>query len=257
MLVLFEDNARTPSSCLIRSSSPFGCATLFADGASRVLSHLEEIASQSNLVLVYMDLVPNNISSIQAVSDVLNWVVMTEASVLLVPLICTEFHILQAISRNYAIPDEVEHLLDLQFSNLARSAEKQYKDCLNKLIGNSLSHCFNNENKRSNSRYGLWYKQDCTGVCDICRAGGLELSLMSKAYDFCLSLPVFAGSQQFYGAHKVDVSSIRLCALYQNRFLFYNQLCNSLSLSFNTILGNVFCLLDATYDYLVRSGVCK
>ena len=257
MLVLFEDNVRTPSSCLIRSSNPFGRATFFADGASQVLDHLKEIVSQSNLVLVYMDLVPNNTSSIQAVSDVLNWIVATEASVLLVPLICTEFHILQAVSKHYDVPDEVEHLLDLRFSNLVRSAEKQYKDCLNKVVGNALSHCFNNENKRSNSRYGLWYKQDCKGICNTCRAGGSELSSISKAYDFCLSLPVFAGSRQFYDVHKSDVSPMHLSDLYQSRFLFYNQLCSSLSLSFNITLGNVFCLLDSTYDCLVCNAVCK
>lgn len=195
---IFEDNANSPVSHLLASSSN-GESYIFSGGSYSVLKTVMSVYTKEDEFYVFFDVVPNNVRTKEAY-EILRLSVQENKllNIHIIPIICVEYYVLRMLTTyNYVSTDEsineVVFNFDLGvFTNYVTkigcnpSVERVCKTLLRSLH----KVCMRNESSKQNPLYGLFYMQDCE--CDerYCSIGCRDC-LRLKAERMCCTLPVF------------------------------------------------------------------
>ena len=256
MRILFEDSDEAPSSLLLKSCSN-GNNIYFSNGAGKLAREMSKHLKFDTL-LVFMDVVPNNKSTINLYNS-LNTDFEDDIDnnrLLIIPIICIEYIILTMLIKwNYIQEEEIDGLhyliTDFNYSELSslpdvrnnttlqNSLEKICKYFLNNIKHKCMKNGFEYKSKNNikqgrdySSIKGIFYETDChCGKVrdDYC---SIESSLIEKADRLYITLPVF---DVINDEHKSSLESLGVSIVkydindklkdIQN---FYNNICSQL-----------------------------
>lgn len=244
MRILFEDNENSPVSVLLRNSC-MGDIIEFSNGVARLCALASEYLNE-DLLLVFIDLVPNNKATWYYYADLLDLQVKAR-NMYVCPIFCIEFYVLLMLQRDGYIQEAA--LTDGLFGDLvkeellrSKTLEKRFKLELSRL--GSLSFCLLNSRSLTNSTTrGYFYEKDCP-CGGFCRLNSRNHSLSEKANALYTCLPVL-----LLPAHKRDNIASNLYTLvswedaFQAQVKLYEKYCAALDMSNILVQSDVMCLI--------------
>lgn len=242
VVMLFEDNKDSASSCLLKSAYN-GKNVEFSCGYNRLLKKLKELYNSNDIFFVFVDVAPNNPFTVEFYKSFLDYdFVRSHDNIYTVPIVCIEYYLFWSVynlgyircnSRSTTLA--LEHLiLHPSFSELSscfkkrsESIEQMYKIFFDKKPGYNNVKCM--INGIPSEDFGLFYRIDCDN-CSIkdCPLGCSD-TLVLKAERLYTSLPVFAVVDTTHEKLLRDLSlsfkSISPQELLDNVKNFYNNMC--------------------------------
>lgn len=256
--LIFEDNKKTPSSILLKSSS-YGQHIHFSAGVNNLLNKALELRSTENIVYAFYDLAPNNSKTVNRYYHLVEDILTNKAlyyNIYLVPILCIEFYICKFLLQNnlIALPKDETLALEAMIPNFNYSSVPiKFKTW--EYTANSIEHLFkhlikqhylpcihnkfeyeddDNKIRKSPSLCGLFYEKDCT--CDLrychfkCR-----MTMQYKSEKLYFLLPVFfvegtrcapSSDSAVHPYHNITVTELA-----NERQLFYSELCEGLGVA--------------------------
>ncbi len=253
--LVFEDNKKTPSSILLKSSS-YGQHIHFSGGVNNLLNTALELRGTENIIYAFYDLVPNNSRTVNRYNRWIEDILINKTlyyNIYLVPIVCIEFYICEFLLQNnlIALPKDEILALEAMIPNFNYSSVPiKFKTW--EYTANSIEHLFkhliqqhylpcihnkfeyeddDNTIRKSPSLYGLFYEKDCT--CDLryCRFKS-RMTIQYKSEKLYFLLPVFFIKNIRYAPVSDDTvfpyHMITITELVKERQHFYNELCEGL-----------------------------
>ena len=213
MKIIFEDSNDAPSSVLLRNCF-LGDSIIFSEGCHNIPEYIERYIELDDIV-IFVDLVPDNMATINFYNDLVSEYQDFIASnrLMICPILCIEYIILKMLlTYGYLRDTIVRDAVALDFSSnsikdlvardkkASKTMEKLMKSILIDISSKSGKRCLRNSFKYSNidgvmtrrtdSRFGVFYESDC--LCDMYRCTlDVRNTLKIKAEELYVSLPVF------------------------------------------------------------------
>lgn len=213
MKIIFEDSNNAPSSVLLRNCF-LGDSIIFSEGCHNIPEYIERYIESDDIV-TFVDLVPDNMSTINFYNDLVSEYrdFIERNRLMICPILCIEYIILKMLlTYGYLTDTIVVDAVALDFrsnsikdllardKNASKTMEKLMKSILVDISSKSGKRCLRNSFKYSNidgvmtrkmdSRFGIFYENDC--LCNIYRCSlGIRNTLKVKAEELYVSLPVF------------------------------------------------------------------
>jgi hypothetical protein len=232
MIIIFEDNANTPSSVLLRHSC-FSDKLRFSEGNKKLLVTISKYLSE-DIVLVFVDVVPDNECSVMTYIDIRTRFI-NNTNVFVMPILCIEYILLLFLKEYYpnmlvdnAYVDSLITNFDYnKIRKLGRNLEKVCKGVLAN-VGNKYS-CLLNDVK-----HGDFYTSSC--ICDRGKHINCDtsVSLSTKANQLYCTLPLYVTNADFdkivndIGKH---VNRTTLDLALQEQQKLYDYACERMSLA--------------------------
>jgi hypothetical protein len=199
MVILFEDNANTPTSILL-SKSVLGEYMHFANGGPNVQSCIYKYLNE-DLVFVFFDLVPDNEITLTLYNNLCD-TFRSNSNVLILPVLCREYSVLLWLYRYFPeltkLVDDVESLvLNTDFLTLrnqlgVKSSEKLCKAVLHEFYKkHHNAACFLNVSTTKSTRAGDFYTKSCPCNNIYCKLSFTNMSLTDKADSLYSNLPFY------------------------------------------------------------------
>ena len=252
MKIIFEDSNNAPSSILLRNCF-LGDSIIFSEGCHNIPEYIERYIESDDIV-TFVDLVPDNMSTINFYNDLVSEYrdFIKRNRLMICPILCIEYIILKMLlTYGYLTDTIVMDAVALDFrsnsikdllerdKNASKTMEKLMKSILVDISSKSGKRCLRNSFKYSNidgvmtrkmdSRFGIFYENDC--MCDIYRCSlGIRNTLKVKAEELYVSLPVFITGgfehESFIKSIGVNFEDNSICAVSNIFKDFYDLLCD-------------------------------
>lgn len=252
MKIIFEDSNNAPSSVLLRNCF-LGDSIIFSEGCHNIPEYIEGYIESDDIV-TFVDLVPDNMSTINFYNDLVSEYrdFIERNKLMICPILCIEYVILKMLlTYGYLNDATVIDAVALDFNSssikdlvardkkASKTMEKLMKSILVDISSKSGKRCLRNSFKYSNingvmtrrmdSRFGIFYESDC--LCDMHRCAiDVRNALKIKAEELYVSLPVFitGGSEhenfiKSIGVNFEDNSIEEASSIFKD---FYDLLCD-------------------------------
>lgn len=256
--LVFEDNEKTPSSVLLKSSC-YGQHIHFSGGVNNLLNRALELKGTDNIVYVFYDLAPNNSKTVNRynrwVEDILINKVLYR-NIYLIPIICIEFYICKFLLQNNLtmLPKDETLALKAMLPNFNYSSVPlKFKTW--EYTANSIEHLFkhlikqhrlpcmhnkfeyedeNSKIRKRSSLSGIFYERDCTCDLQYCCFKN-RMTIHYKSENLYFLLPVFFTEDTKHTPlsknKELPYRRITVAELKEERQCFYNELCEGLGVA--------------------------
>lgn len=278
---IFEDNVKTPSSSLLKSSYNGANIEFSSGGGSHRITPLIDKHKRFNkdsVVIIFLDLPPNNEKTYFSYEKITDHILNNNySSVYIIPIICIEYYILRLIMHRAYTKHNIK--LNCLMDNLVKDFNYSYstvQDVIsnNKYVQESLEHLYkwllinlvNNTRcminaKRKDSYYGKFYLSDCDCDTKFCKISSC-MQLTDKAEMFYTELPVFTIKDEVHKSLlnqlNIRIQETAISDVYNDVIDFFYKICKSMNIEmihifrFDYINRNDF--VDKLYSNLTFSS---
>lgn len=213
MIYVFEDKKDDLLSklfCKLYDS----CIFVYADGNGNLVRIVEDLLiSSDDNILVYMDLIPDNINTVSIYKSLKRISRKNDFRLVVMPIVCAEYYFIKSLPEYLFLSDKGlkecinkeyykdSELIEDSDRKCVKNFEKYCKLILLKNVVDCVRH-----SRKDNSKYGCYYEEDC--LCDGCYDFCKVYTAIEKAADYVYQYPVFPDTNLIDNCNKINIDSL-------------------------------------------------